>query len=327
MMSDNRELPEGTTPESERPAGMKDPKDMSLEELEKVLESGEVPEPAEEPAEEPAHEAEQAEADDTEAEQQEAQGEEPDAEEPVEETTEEVESASDEAESEITLQDVMDRLTITEERNSILERKLGRRAGNEGFLKQEIERLKRELAQARSGQAAESEADEFQPEARQAPPQQPQQAQQDPNTAYLLNLAIQNTAAGFYAKHPDVILQGEDGSQSIDPEYQAELTKFEQSGDVQNILLASSVTDAVGVLEDMMATAHSKFKIKKLQATAKERTKKRVDQAEGLKKKKRLASVSSSGSGRATPKKKPLDPMTMPMKDLEKIIASGKVPS
>jgi chemotaxis protein histidine kinase CheA len=242
----------------------------------------------------------------------------------VEEEQEEVSADAEEATedpkeatpSEPDSEDILLRLEEAEKRFKHFESLASRQANEKGqwmSKAQELERRLEEVARRQRDPDSDNSNDLYRDDVRREP--QPRQQQNAPQQdAFLMKLAIEREAAEFRQRHPDAFTETGEISEDVKEalsKSSADATYIMESNDP---IQASARTRAA--LEDAYSIADIQRTVKKRQ----ERERRTADQAKGLKDKKRAASISTSGGEPATPKRRVLDPMTMPLDKLKDLI-------
>ena len=206
------------------------------------------------------------------------------------------------------------RLEETDARAKHFESLQGQRAGNEGFLQQQIQQLQAQLAAAIAPTSDDTYGDPS-PE-RLVVPATP--ALPDSTTRWAVERAIKDSATDAVAGRNDLYL--EDGK-TVNPDFASIVERRKD-----DLLRINAVTDPVTAGQQMrgvMGSILSEFDVTLKQRVREEVEKRSGDQAARLKDKKRASASASSGSA-PPPRPKTLDPMTMPLDELKKRIASGR---
>lgn len=249
---------------------MADPEDMTLEELEKALDQGGLPQP--EPIEPEA------------------------SEEPAEPTPAPVETEAAPAQEapaepkaeEVTDQDILEaRLAEYESRSKHFEQVAGKHAGEVGFLKQQLAELRQRLM---ATQASE-DAGLYQPEPSQRPEPTPA-PKSDAVASWAVAQAAQQAVAEFVGTHPDY------------PTIKDDIAAYlQQTGyDAAPILAAQDPLFAARETKRMLEESYWHIRAQKDAARKAELTTKRAEQKAAQVAAKQAASPSGSG---ATPPPKP----------------------
>lgn len=293
MSKENERVPADEVESRSQNGTGEDPESMSLEDLSSLINSEREVEDAPEVEEDQSEGVEAAdEADEPQAEEQ-----------PGEPT--------DESQAEIDpLEEIRTRLEIAEAEAKRFEQLLGRKTGYEGHLKNKVRELEAENQKLRqkldSGYSEDVSEDD--PPARRS-------TAKDSVVAWAVQQAVNSAGQQFGAAH-----QGE-------PEILSEVQRrLQESGqDVSHILESDDPVYAMQEATNLLERVYLEAKRDHLVKQRDEQEKRRVDQAERLKKKKRAASVSTSGGTDSAPKPKPdFDPSKASLDELRKLIEANR---
>jgi len=254
------------------------------------------------------------------------------SEEPAEEAASEPEAETTDEPSAVTEPTDETEVTEAEELRAMLEEQqaqtkhfeslLGAKTGEDGYFKRKAAELEQRLAQMEQGGTASDEfAETTQP--RQSPQAKPAS---DSSASYLVGLAIKDASQAFLNSTPDLYLTDAEGKAKIDPDtgQPALDPEFKNaiatvSNQINGLLQMDDPVAAGQEASRLLSSAWAKADLTKKRAHRMEIQRRRADQAERLKSKKRASASASTGAAPPRPKKREVDPMTMPMDELRKL--------
>lgn len=309
-------LPENVTPEGEQVTGEDfDPYAVTLDDLEKKIESArhaeeESPEaPADEtPVEEP--EAEAAE----EPEEEQASESEPEPEPEGTQATEEESTVSDE--------DILRaRVEHAEAQAKHFETELGRKAGESGHFKQKLAELEGQMRALQQGTA--QTHDEYGEAGHREPQPQPRQPQPDESLrSYVMGTAFRDGGADFFTAHPDAFVDDGNGQRVVDPEFAKAMT--DSGFNPEELMVSNDPLYVRGEVTRALEATYNRVRAGRHKAHLEDLERRKSDELQKLRDKKRVSAASTGAPARARPKAVKFDPWKVSIEDLKKKVDEAR---